>query len=464
LQKRKQALDNKVEGPLTDRLIKKAMHGWKGPKDVLIKDSSNLFLRIVSNEAAAWVYRYKWRGSEKRMGFGSYPMTTIALARMKRDAAGLQRAQGVDPSIEKKQAARRGMTFEVAAREYWENHCQGFAKPSNWIAAMENHVFPKIGKKEVAGLTVDDLVPVMQPIWDTHNGKKIRGWINKVIGNVGSEDDRVDLDLMLKVRHRIGKQSIPENNLAAMPYRDVPKLWLTIPSDTPAALSMQLVILSGVREDAAIRADWSEVDLKRRVWSIPKERCKGWDTGFEVPITDDIKTVFEAAGRLFGREGVVFPSETKSGFVSGNTHRKWLQDRGWKDDHGKLVTAHGLRTSIRTWGQEVLRGDASVYEHILMHVTAKGSEVTRAYARSGRFDERKEVMETWAKFVKAEAREKIAKAKEDQRFERDLSRVIAQAEGRGMTQEEAMKWVLLDELVGDEEDTGAMTQVESDNE
>ncbi|MGJ8611788.1 MAG: tyrosine-type recombinase/integrase [Octadecabacter sp.] len=436
-----------VKGLLTDRVIHKKMKEWSG-KELLEKDSPNLFLRITSNNAAAWVYRYTWRGQQNRLGYGSYPALPIGLARSKRDADNLKRTQGINPSIDKKQASRRGVSFEGAAREYWQNHCQSLDKPSNWIAAMENHVFPKIGGKEVVVLTVDDLVPVMTPVWNTHNGKKIRGWVNKVIRNAHSGDKRIDKDLMDTVAARIGKQTMPKNNLAALPYEKLPDLWVTIPNDTPAGLSMKLVVLSGVREGAAIRADWSEIDFQKSVWKIPRDRCKGWETGFDVPITADIRGVFEAAGRLFGRTGAVFPSKTKSGFISNNTHRTWLRKNGWTDDTGKLVTAHGMRAALRTWGQEAFIGQKhdAAFEHILMHISGKGSEVQRAYARSGRFVERRELMEAWADFVRSVERGNRTQSEESKRHDRDMDHIIAVEEGRAMTGEEAAKWARYDGL------------------
>ncbi len=129
--------------------------------------------------------------------------------------------------------------------------------------------------------------------------------------------------------------------------------------------------------------------------------------------------IFRAAEKLFDENEFVFPAQNKHGFISRNMHRKWLQKNGWKDESGRPATAHGLRSSFRTWAQDELRGEASLYEHMLMHVSAKGGQVQRAYARSGRFEERRRVNEKWEVFVQVEERAKqdAAKRAEESRWQ-----------------------------------------------
>lgn len=424
--------------PLTDKLIKAHMRDWTGPKPEMVKDSKNLFLSISGPDTASWVYRYKVRRRGRRHGLGSYPMVSITHAREKRNQCDGLRARGIDPIDHHREATRRGATFEEAARAYWLAHCQDMAKPSNWIAMMEKHVFPHIGHRELFTIQTHEVEKFMRLVWGRHVGKKVRSAVNNVFKNQAATDERIDASLMEKVASVIGTQRLPENNLPAIHYSQIPDFWATIPDDTSLGLSLRLATLTSLRDDAILGAQWDEIVFKEGTWKIPVERCKGWDTGFHVPITDDMKRIFERAGKLFGKTGPVFPSDTtKSGLIHQNAHRNWIQNGGWRDPDGRPATAHGLRATFRTWATDVLRGDPLLYEHMLMHVEAKGSEVQRAYARVGRFHERREVMEQYAEYVTSVEREAAAEARRAEVLRDRLDTVV---EASGRTLREVEEW------------------------
>ncbi len=180
-------------GKLTSKLIQQAMANFERGRT--LGDGGGLMLKITSAGSASWVYRYTVRGIEKRMGLGTYPATSLTVAREKAAGAASQRARGLDPLRERREAQRRGITFEEAAREYWHAHCQSLARPSNWIAAMEGHVFPKIGKRQVVDLLPEDLISVFRPIWHRELTRKLVQSVGKVILYVATDDARVDTEL-----------------------------------------------------------------------------------------------------------------------------------------------------------------------------------------------------------------------------------------------------------------------------
>ncbi len=65
-------------------------------KEYLVADGDGLYLR-VRTASKSWLYRYKSGKKQLKMGLGSYPIVTLAIARdLARDANAL-RAQGIDP-------------------------------------------------------------------------------------------------------------------------------------------------------------------------------------------------------------------------------------------------------------------------------------------------------------------------------------------------------------------------------
>ncbi|MHA6262496.1 tyrosine-type recombinase/integrase [Arenibacterium sp. CAU 1754] len=387
---------------------------------------------------ASWLYKYTLNGAAREMGLGKFPEIPLSKAReLAAKARGLK-AEGKDPIAERDAVRRQGITFDDAAREYWQVHCQHYAKPSNWIRGMEINVFPHVGRKAVADLTPDDLIKFLKPIWGQEKTRKLRQWINAVIGYVSVDDPRVDRDLMARVANRLGAQNIKHENHPSVPWQDAPALWCAL-HDTAVGLSMKLLMLSAVRVNCVSSAEWSEFDFKEKVWTIPAGRVKHWKFVYRVPLTGDMIDILRTARRKWGDNGYVFQSElSKSGYLSNNAHRLWLHKYDWKDADGRLATAHGLRTTFRNWSDDVYKIDWHLGEHIIQHMKGRGDRDQRAYLRTDQIDRRREVLEEWGAYLRS-----LAEA----RYRRDKARAalddVAEL-STGRTKREVLEWARAD--------------------
>ena len=61
------------------------------------------------------------------------------------------------------------------------------------------------------------------------------------------------------------------------------------------------------------------------------------------------------------------------------------------------VTAHGFRSTFRTWAAECTDTPFEVCEAALAHT--QGNKVVMAYQRGDFFDKRRKLMEDWASYV-----------------------------------------------------------------
>ena len=105
--------------PLTDTAIRQAKPTEKTRK---LADAQGLYLELSPAGGKWWRLKYRFEGKEKRLSLGTYPETTLAVARGKRDAARALLRTGVDPSAERKEEKRRTAiaadnSFEAIARE-----------------------------------------------------------------------------------------------------------------------------------------------------------------------------------------------------------------------------------------------------------------------------------------------------------------------------------------------------------
>ena len=71
-------------------------------KPYRISDGDGLSVQVQPNGHKLWRYRYRFAGVEKLLALGSFPATSLADARAKRDAARAALEKGIDPSVQKK--------------------------------------------------------------------------------------------------------------------------------------------------------------------------------------------------------------------------------------------------------------------------------------------------------------------------------------------------------------------------
>jgi integrase len=152
------------------------------------------------------------------------------------------------------------------------------------------------------------------------------------------------------------------------------------------ANALRFCILTAVRTNEAIGADWSEFDLTKKVWRIPAARMK-IDTDHDVPLSD-------AAIKLLGepqKSGLVFRvSGTRTGAITPTGLDKLLKQ------HRSGVTVHGFRACFSSWAEDA-GFKPNVIEAALAH--QKGDASTRAYLRSELLPARRELMNAWAQFA-----------------------------------------------------------------
>ena len=117
-----------------------------------------------------------------------------------------------------------------------------------------------------------------------------------------------------------------------------------------------------------------------------------------VPITNQIKDLFEDLRRVNGDQEYVFYSprgRTKS-HINPVVINTYLIRIGYKG----LLTAHGIRAIPLTMGQEVLGFDSDIIQRQLAH--AIGDKIRQAYDRSQFWEERKKFMIAWCDALTAE--------------------------------------------------------------
>jgi integrase len=250
-----------------------------------------LALQITPSGARSWVFRAMMGGRRREMGLGSYPDVPLADAREKARAARSKVWEGVDP-IEQKRAAKSAlaatkaldMTFRDGAMQYMENHEKGWSERSHaqWQSSLAAYVFPKIGGMLMRDIEKAHVLQILQPIWTkkTETASRIRGRIEKILAwatvsgmrsGPNPAEWRNQLQLSMAAPAKIRKIE----HFKALPYSEMASFMKKLKAmEGQGARALEFTILTAARSGQTRGASWSEIDLERKVWTVPKERMK----------------------------------------------------------------------------------------------------------------------------------------------------------------------------------------------
>jgi integrase len=172
-----------------------------------------------------------------------------------------------------------------------------------------------------------------------------------------------------------------------MPYDEMPSFMAALRAEMiTAAAALEWTILSAVRSDNTFGMVWPEIDVDKKIWTIPAQRMKA-ESDHRVPLTDRMIEILEGRSR-----------DTKFVFSGENPKKKLPHEKMLKvlKTLRPGVTVHGCRTSFRTWAGEETSFAREILEKALAHTV--GDETERAYDRGDLFEKRRKLMNAWARY------------------------------------------------------------------
>jgi integrase len=373
------------------------------PKDRPFKlaDGGGLHLLIQPNGNKFWRFRYQFAGTEKMLALGSYPATTLAEARAKRDEARKLIEAGTDPSVQKKiarlaaEAASRN-TFEAIAEEHVANMTANGAAP----VTVEKHrwllqeVAASLAPRPIADITAAELLDLLKRVEKSgrrETAKRLRATMSRVFRLAivtlrASNDPTVALKgalLRPNVQHHAAITDEKEFG-AFLRALDEFDGWPVIRA------AMKFLTLTCARPGEVRLARRDEFNLEKAVWRIPAERTK-MRRQHDVPLSRQAVIVVQDIWPLSEHAELVFPSiRTNRKALSENAMNSAMRRMGYTKDE---VTSHGFRATASTLLNE--RGyNPDVIEAVLGHQPLNA--IRRTYNRATYWPERVKLMQEWA--------------------------------------------------------------------
>lgn len=398
--------------PLTDAAIKNAKPREDG-KHLKLTDGQGLSLWVMPTGAKYWRLKYRINGKEKLLALGVYPEVSLKEARLKRDDARKQIADGDDPAAMRKmdkviKLAAAANTFEAIALEWHEreSHEWSAAHSERVLSAMKTHIFPYIGDRPINEIRPLELLEVLRKVESAGNidtTKRLRQRCSAVF-RLAILTGRCDSDPAAPLTDALkSQQSTPRK---ALMREDIPAFLEALEKydgSVQTRLMMKLMLLTFTRVGEMAMARWEEIDFDKALWTIPPEHRKLPEKSKKtapphlVPLSTKALDVLRQLHAISGGREHIFPNRNSPRrHMSPETLRRALHSMGFR---GK-ADVHGFRSTASTiLNEEGFNPDA--IERQLSHIET--NKVRAAYNRAEYLEERKNMMQWWSNYLYSEA-------------------------------------------------------------
>ncbi len=367
-------------------------------------DGGGLYLRITPAGAKSWIFMSASAGKRAEIGLGSESAVSLATARKLASEMREAVATGADPRaiVAPKPAIAppEVITFGAFAELYISSVEAGWRNDlhrKQWRSSLRDHA-AALKTKPIAEVGTDDVLAVLQPIWLTKSetASRVRGRIEKILAAAKARGLRPldvanpaqwkgHLDVLLPRRSKLTR-----GHHEALSWQDAPAFMVQLRTRAAlAAKALEFTILTAARSGETLGAAWGEIDLDRKLWTIPARRMKAGAehvvplSGPTVSLLHGLKPEDPAAADLVFAVG---------GAARSNMAMAMLLRR-----MGYSVTTHGMRSTFRDWAGDATEFPRDLIEQALAHMISNKAE--RAYRRGTAIERRRTLIEEWAKYL-----------------------------------------------------------------
>ena len=390
--------------PLSHTQIKSAK-----PKDKPYKlsDGKGLHLKVNPNGSKYWIFNYIKPITKKRteISLGTFPEVSLESARKQRAHVRELIAQGIDPQKDK---FNRQQALEVNA----ENTL--FQLFQRWIEIKKatvtddyandiersfiNYVFPSLGNLHISEITAPVAIKALQPLSNKGLHETVRrtcGRLNQIM-EFAVNTGIIPINPLSKIKEAFKKPVV--TNLKSIHPSELSQLLKELDALSMREQTRNLVMFqlhTMVRPNEAARVEWSEIDIKKGMWVIPKEKIKR-KRDHTVLLSKQVIMILKSQESYRFISNFVFPSYSDlNHHMSTQAVNNIIKKTSFK---GKLVS-HGFRTLAST----ILNEQNFNPEHVEVSLSHIDKNTVRAvYNRAEYIDPRREMMQCWSDHIDKE--------------------------------------------------------------
>ncbi|MEE4744290.1 integrase domain-containing protein [Pseudomonas alliivorans] len=377
-------------------------------KDYILTDGGGLQMRVRANGSKLWNFNYIQPVTKKRlnMSLGTFPEVSLAQARKRTIDARALVAEGIDPK-EKRDADRQ--TIKATTEHTFKNVASAWfdvKKDSVTTAYAEDiwrsltlHVLPDLANTQISAITAPMVIGLLRPLevkGSLETVKRLSQRLNEIM-TYGVNAGLIFSNPLSGIRSVFKKPK--KQNMAALAPDELKELMLTVANasikrTTRCLIEWQLHTMTRPAEAATAR--WADIDLEKKIWSIPPERMKK-RRAHVIPLSHQALELLEAIKPFSGHREYVFAADRNPRtHCNSQTANMALKRMGFA---GRLVS-HGMRSMASTILDE--HGwDPELIEVALAHVDK--DEVRSAYSRADYIERRRPMMKWWSDHIQGAA-------------------------------------------------------------
>ena len=360
----------------------------------------NLLVRNgASGPRKYWVFRFTDKGKRREKSLGIFPLVSLTDARKGAISLRAGLNNGMPPTIVSSSdipSHEESVTFRSFALEWIELNKIQWTNQKHylqWLSSLEAYCFPFIGEKPIAEVSVDDLLRILRPIWNTktESATRIRERIERILAAAivrGLKPGpnpaawRGHLEFLLPKPSKIRQV----RHHKSIPYQELPELYSDISkSSAVSAYTLRFLILTAGRTGEVVGARWNE--FSDDTWVLAASRMKA-RREHRVPLSTE------------ARKMLMVQNEAASGDYVFHRNGRCLSNMAMLQFLKRIspnATVHGFRSSFRVWAAEVSGFSSDLAEQALAH--SVGSQLERAYQRSDLLEQRRGLMEAWGQYI-----------------------------------------------------------------
>lgn len=379
-------------------------------------DGDGLYLVTRKDGRKSWSFLFIRGGVRREMGLGPFGSGTgqvsLADARVKAEEIRTILGRSGDPfaETEERKAKKQSRTFQQAAEAFLKN-LEGKWKNekhrAQWEMTLGEAYCKHLLKINVAAISTDDIVAVLEPHWKEKNetASRLRGRIERILDYArvaGWRNGENPAKWKGHLEHLLTKpdEKMKRGNHAAMAFTEMPSFMTELGAlGGISARALEFLILTAARTSEVLLATWDEVDLTNAVWTVPAERMKA-GREHRVPLTK------QAIQILTGMQSTrlndfVFPGMKKDSPLSNMSMQKCLRVL----EKDQVATVHGFRSAFRDWAGDRTTFQREVMEAALAH--SVGDKAEQAYRRSDALEKRRKLMDAWSNYIYSTQNSKV---------------------------------------------------------
>jgi integrase len=293
-------------------------------------------VRVTAAGAISFVLNYRIHRRERRYTIGRHPVLTLNEARQEAIQLHGEILKGRDP-LDARTSDRVAPTMKDLADDYFEFYADKSKRASslrNDHQMLDNVILPKLGRLRVAAVTQRDLEALHSSLRATpFRANRILQLLSRLFS----------LAIQWHSQNPVWRLDNPAANIAHFPEAKRER-WLTVDEldrltaalnchkNQDAANAIRLLVLTGARKTEVLSADWSQFDLKERIWTKPSSHTKQKRTE-HIPIS-------AVAMKLLKK---MKPRSTPDYLFPGRVKGEHLQDV--KNDWKELCTTAELKNA-----------------------------------------------------------------------------------------------------------------------